>query len=142
MKRRLIIGAAVLVCVGCGPQTTRQEPGKFAVGQEIEFPDIIAKDLKGRKYEICMDAQAIVKNTVGGPGTGAQLKAPGLTFPDCLDDQSQVQYVGDGKYAISSWVEMAQTRTAYSGDAVIVEDEGGVPRTLRITRLDLQGGAK
>jgi hypothetical protein len=150
MKRRLKV-LAVLTClagVGCvdvsQPNQAQEEPAakKFAVGQDIEFPAIIAKDLKGRKYEICSDAHVIVGiKLVPSLKLPVDFKAHGLTFPDCIDDKSQVQLVGDEHYAIKSWVEIGGVRTGYSGEAVITE-EGGVPRSTRFTRLDLEGGAQ
>jgi hypothetical protein len=154
--KRLILALTALAGVGCGgpdrpPETAQtkqawrenmrqlrekynldaQGEPKVAVGKAIPFPSLIATDDIGRRWAICEFAQRIVRET--------QLSLPAAgKFPDCTKDyQSQVEDLGDGRYAINSWVEIAAVRTAYSGDAVITE-VGGEPRTIRIIRLDLE----
>jgi hypothetical protein len=153
MKRRLIIGAGVVVaalaCVGCNPENRPSDEAVCCaipkpneppnrpqpeVGKDIYYPAIFAQNLNARKFVICGDAHAIVKSKLKALYQGATE----ATFPNCIDDKSQVQPLGDEHYAISSWVEFALARTKYIGEAVITE-ENGVARTLRITRLDIEG---
>lgn len=142
MRRALIVALAALAGVGCGDrpperaQTKRPQPEpapKFAIGKDIPFPSLIAKDGPGPRFFICEVAHRIVEG---------KLKIPaGYGSPDCTGDQSQVQDLGDGRYAISSGVEIELVWREYTGEAVITAVDG-IPRTVRITRLDLAGGAQ
>ncbi|MGA7241417.1 MAG: hypothetical protein WBY44_37385 [Bryobacteraceae bacterium] len=107
------------------PQPAQED---FVVGHDIPFPAIIAKTPVGRRDAICGIVQGMV---------GRKLKAPATAkFQDCLpDEESPVQDAGDGRYTISSWVDIDQVRTNYDGEAVIAEEDGE-PRTIRITRLE------
>jgi hypothetical protein len=132
MKRYIL--ALALAGVGCSErpqphpaQKTEDPAEKFAVGRDIEYPSLIAKDLKGRKYEICESA-----STIMGIDQKALREAK---YPSCATDDSLVRPLGDEHYAIDSWVEVGGVRTEYSGEAVITE-VGGIPRSVRFTRLE------
>lgn len=137
---RILAAVTALAAVGCGDlptaqkQAARKQPDaaqKFAVGKDIDYGNLFAQDDRARRASICLIAQGIIQRQVSGPST----------FPSCTGDQSQVEAVADGNYAIRSWVDLAQGRTYYSGEAVIAE-ENGKARTIRITRLDVEGGAR
>ncbi len=134
--RLLLVLLTALAAVGCD-SGGGEAPVPYSdkkVGQYIKFPDLIAKDAKGRRFHICEVAQGIVRRDLNA--------ATGAKFPSCIYDQSQVQDVGNAHYAIASWVEIAGVRRAYSGDAEISEDEDGSPKFIRITRLEVEKGGR
>jgi hypothetical protein len=139
--KRLILALAALAGVGCGSggsgSGSAEIPPAYAeykVGQDIPFPNLIAKDAKGRKFDICENAQAVVRSELK-VGSGAK-------FPNCIGDHAQVQDIGNAHYSIDSWVEIAGVRRTYSGDALILENEDGSPHATRITRLEIEKESK